>query len=218
MIYDKPSAEDPIRQGDIFRWIPSTELSLATMACVDKDGKELERTSWNSLVPLSPGKELYVLVPVRAFYAIAVSQDCDAVRSQYITFCEIRPFMDVQGGDPPKDAKGWMNLLTKQARVNWKWFYLPPDDALGFAQKMAVDFRSVTKVDRVELESLLSQLRVGRLNEIALAHFRERISDFFRRYAYNEWYPLDHAELQAYVRGCGDVEPVYDWQKPKTGA
>lgn len=32
--------------------------------------------------------------------------------------------------------------------------------------------------------------RIGTLNKVANEHFREALSHFFRRYAYNEWYPL----------------------------
>jgi hypothetical protein len=55
-------------------------------------------------------------------------------------------------------------------------------------------------------------MRVGSLNETAEAHFRERLGEFWRRFAYDEWYSLSAEELQAY---CADREGVtpYPWQK-----
>lgn len=212
MIYCFPSKEEPIRQGDIFRWIPSVDLSLSKMACLDEENNPDEK-DWKSLVPFAPESSILVLVPVRPVLGIVASQDCDSARGKDITFCEIRPFTSFEKSDNPK---GWMKIITQHARQNWKWFYLPPDDRLGFKEKMAVDFRLVTKVDRLELESLCALLRVGRLNDVALAHFRERISDFFRRYAYNEWYPLNTEELAEYQKDKKvTVDPVYEWQRPK---
>jgi len=75
---------------------------------------------------------------------------------------------------------------------------------------MAVDFTVTLRVPRAELEELRS-LRRGRLNPVADEHFRERIAEFFRRYPYDEWYPLNQEELEAYRREYPDTPP-FPWQ------
>ncbi|MBM4082926.1 MAG: hypothetical protein FJ278_24680 [Planctomycetes bacterium] len=57
-----------------------------------------------------------------------------------------------------------------------------------------MDFMVTIRVPLQDLAALRS-LRKGRLNPIADEHFRERIAEFFRRYPYDEWYPLDQREF-----------------------
>ncbi len=139
------------------------------------------------------------------------TQDCDASRSRDITLCEIRGFREVEGkSKDTSSAKSWKNLITQQARINQKWFYLPPDDKVGFIDKMAVDFMVTLRVPRADLGDL-RELRRGRLNTIADEHFRERIGEFFRRYPYDEWYSLDQDELKAYTSEYPGTKP-FSWQ------
>ncbi|WP_155996384.1 hypothetical protein [Verrucomicrobium sp. 3C] len=49
------------------------------------------------------------------------------------------------------------------------------------------------------------------MNGIADEHFRERIAEFFRRYPYDEWYPLNQDELQTYLEEYPDAKP-FPWQ------
>ena len=55
---------------------------------------------------------------------------------------------------------------------------------------------------------------VGCLVVIAEAdeHFRERLAEFFRRYPYDEWYPLEKAEFAEYKKSYPETEPR-EWQK-----
>ena len=76
---------------------------------------------------------------------------------------------------------------------------------------MAVDFMVTLRVPRDELEDI-RDLRKGRLNEVADEHFRERISEFFRRYPYDEWYPLNSEELQAYTSEYPGTQ-AFHWQE-----
>ena len=111
--------------------------------------------------------EVTAVLPLRPVAAIVATQDCDAVRVQDITLCEIRPFRQVERKSLQTTApKKWKDLLTQHARINQKWFYLPPDNAIGFNDKMAVDFMVTLRVPRVELEAL-RDLRKGRLNSVA---------------------------------------------------
>lgn len=76
---------------------------------------------------------------------------------------------------------------------------------------MGVDFRITLRMTLEDLKKLL-RFRKGRLNDVADEHFRERLSEFFRRYPYDEWYPLNLEELNEYKKGNPDIE-LLPWQK-----
>lgn len=214
MIYVYPGVEEPIRQGDIFRWMPSIDFDLNELYAV-VDEKPV-KTTWKNLIDESPSTPRTVLVTAHPVYAIVVTQDCDAIRSPDITLCEIDAFIRVYpGAKTANNPKAWVSHITKHSRQNQKWFYLPSDPRIGFGDKMAVDFRSVTRVGREGLETLRSSMRVGRLNDTAYAHFRERVADFFRRYAYDEWYALDDQELEAYQKEKPEPVMPFPWQLKK---
>lgn len=212
MIYEYPDESVQIQQGDIFRGLPRVDVSLEKVVVV---GENEERVaSWADIA--QKGEPVNIIVPARPVIAIVASQDCDAVRSRDITLCEIREFRDVERKCKDTNSpKSWKNIITQQARVNQKWFYLSPDVRIGFSEKMAVDFRVTLRLPRQDLESLRS-LRKGRLNPVADDHFRERIAEFFRRYPYDEWYPLDTQEMEAYKTEYPDVKP-FAWQKSVDG-
>ena len=79
---------------------------------------------------------------------------------------------------------------------------------------MGVDFQDVFTVPRLDLEELRRQRR-GRLDGVAEAHFRERIAEFFRSYGYDEWYPLNREEFEAYERDHHGTVP-FPWQVAPT--
>ncbi|QOJ35218.1 MAG: hypothetical protein HRU82_09770 [Nitrospira sp.] len=207
MIYEYPTLSDPIRQGDIFIGLPRIDLSLSRVLVVKED--EPVEMSWSDIS--KSGEPVTALVGVRPVAAIVASQDCDVTNGRDVTLCEIREFRQVEGkAKETKTAKSWKNIITQHARINLKWFYLPPDVKVGFAEKMGVDFMITLRVPRADLNSLLS-LRKGRLNSIADEHFRERLSEFYRRYPYDEWYGLDKDELKTYVEDYPDITP-FPWQ------
>ena len=208
MIYEFPELTSPIRQGDIFVGLPRVDLSLEEIVLVDEVGERIAK--WEDLANHS--NPLNIIVPVRPVVSIVATQDCDANYSRDITLCEIRDFRNVERKS--KDTKSptkWKNILTQHARLNQKWFYLPPDEQLGFSDKMAVDFLVTLRIPREDLENLRS-LRRGRLNAVADEHFRERIGEFFRRYPYDEWYALDKDEMAAYSKEYPGSEP-FPWQQ-----
>lgn len=208
MIYEFPDMSMPIRQGDIFVSLPRVDLSLNKVLIFSEIGERFAK--WVEIAAV--GNPVNIIVPVRPVTAIVASQDCDALRSRDITLCEIRSFRDVERKSKDTTSpKSWKNLITQHARINQKWFYLPPDDRVGFSEKMAVDFMVTLRVPRAELEEL-RDLRKGRLNPLADEHFRERIGEFFRRYPYDEWYPLDQDELKAYMEEYPDTKP-FPWQE-----
>lgn len=212
MIYVFPSNEKPIRQGDVFTNIPRASVFLSEMMIVTAE--ETRIVSWATIA--SEGKRIKAILPVTPVFAIVATQDCDTMTSAEITLCEIRCFTQVEGkAKETRSPKKWQSIITQHARINQKWFYLPPDPKIGFTEMMAVDFRRTIRVPRKDLEAF-RDYRKGTLNSIARQHFRERIGQFFRRYPYNEWYPLDAEELQAYRRSKASiVEPIYPWQVDK---
>jgi hypothetical protein len=208
-IYEPIAAGEPIRQGDIFLRVPKIDFDLATLTIVRDQG--LQRVDWESI---EEDQSVQALVNVKSVMAIVISQDCDASRAEDISLCEIRPFHVVDGIDKNRaDApKKWIKLITQHARVNQKWYYLPPSPLAGIHERMAVDFRIPIRVGRENLEEMRSGHRHYRLNEVANAHFRERIAEFFRRYPYDEWYPLSVEEYQEYNKSQGgDIQP-FPWQ------
>lgn len=208
MIYEFPDLSAPLRQGDIFVGLPRVDFSLDRVIVANEGGECVAK--WAEIA--QQNDPVSIIVSVRPVAAIVATQDCDAVRSHDITLCEIRRFLDVERKANEKtSAKGWKDILTQHARINQKWFYLPPDTKVGFIEKMAVDFMVTLRVPRMELEGLRN-LRRGRLNPIADEHFRERISEFFRRYPYDEWYPLDQQEMKAYTNEYPDTKP-FPWQE-----
>ena len=209
MIYVLPSEKKPIRQGDIFTDIPRVSVALSEMPMVIEEDARI--IPWATIA--NEGKTVKAILPVTPVYAIVATQDCDTVTSVEITLCEIQPFVEVEGkAKEMKLPKKWQSIITQHARINQKWFYLPPDPRIGFTEKMGVDFRRTIRVPRMDLEDFKTH-RKGSLNPLAKQHFRERIGQFFRRYAYNEWYSLEAEELEAYEknRHC-KVEPRYPWQ------
>ncbi|MCK4831027.1 hypothetical protein KA005_85745 [bacterium] len=206
MIYEFPGQDEPIRQGDIFVRIPRFDFALQRIAVVKEDHPE--ETSWESVA--KEGGTISTIVQARPVTAIVISQNCDALRAPDINLCEVRDFREVERkSKETKKPKSWTGIIIQQARLNQKWFYLPPDEKIGFTEKMGVDFMVTIRVPRIDLEAL-RHLRKGCLNEIATAHFRERIAEFYRRYPYDEWYPLNKEEMEAYQTDYPDAKP-FPW-------
>jgi hypothetical protein len=183
------------------------------MILQDENGEKVVK--WEDIASENFAHKIMIsAIPVKA---IVITQDCDATRSRDITLCEIRQFRDVERlSKDTKSAKGWKNILTQHARVNQKWFYLPPDTNVGFDDKMGVDFLVTISIPLKDLIDL-KYLRRGRLNQLAYEHFRERLSEFFRRYPYDEWYPLDEQELIEYQKEYPGT-PSFPWQKDTPNA
>jgi hypothetical protein len=212
VIYDFPASSSPIRQGDIFQGIPRVELSLGEISVIN-ERNEVEALAWEAV--RTRAEPVTAVLAVRPVWAIVMSQDCDTVRAPDLTLCEIKRFGDVVRVPEPTTPKKWTSLIISQATANWKWFYLPPNAQLGFAERMAADFLATIRVPRQGLEGAV-HLRRGRLNEVADEHFRERLADFYRRYPYNEWYPFSKDEFSAYREGHPQESSIvlpYGWQK-----
>lgn len=213
MIYDFPSTDEPIRQGDIFIGVPKVDIDFASgLPTLSPLEGEVEKIPWEDIV--RSGESTPAVLPVAPALAIVASQDCDARWAADITLCEIKEFSQIEKnyGEISK-LKKRVNFVTRQSCINLKWFYLPSDERIPFKKNMCVDFLSTINLPHEELESLIG-LRKARLKLVAYDHFKERIAHFFRRYAYNEWYPLNKEEMQSYAKEHA-LEPSdwYPWQK-----
>jgi hypothetical protein len=89
------------------------------------------------------------------------------------------------------------------------------DEAEQFQVSRAGSMVTV-RLRRVDLEALRSHPS-GRLNTTAgehfREHFRERISEFYRRYPYDEWCALNPQEFEAYKAKYPDTTPFSGQKK-----
>jgi len=208
MIYCYPSQNTEIKQGDIFVGLPWFDFSMDKIKILNS--KEVNDVNWSDVVGTNEAVD--ALLTVRPVTAIVANQDCDNIRAKYITLCAILPFDEVFSKKTGTiTQRDFIKVTTKHDRINLKWFYLPNDNKIGFTQKMAVDFFATIRVQRVELEQLRN-FRKGTLNDTAGEHFREKLSEFYRRYPYNEWYPLDKDEFLIYKKDHPEAKP-YSWQR-----
>ncbi len=212
MIYESVQIDDPIRQGDIFSNVPRVDLSLADIVVVDDD--DSRQTTWRDLVlEGSATQGVAAVLPVKAVTAIVITQDCDAVRGKYLSLCQMDEYLPSVGQkDPPRNPKKWQSLIVEQARTNPRLIYFPAAPERGINERMAVDFRVILRLPRTDLEALREN-RIGRLNPTATEHFRETLAHFFRRYAFNEWYPLTQEEFEEYAKERREPIEPYPWQK-----
>jgi len=211
MIYDYPSQDEPIKQGDIFLGIPKVELEFSGGLPVLTETNEPEKIPWEDIV--KSGLTTTSVLSVLPVPAIVASQDCDARWGDSITLCEIREFSQVEKNAATAKPTSMVRIITRHARWKLKWFYLSPEKTIGFDKRMCVDFFSTIRVPRQDLEELI-ELRKARLKPVACDHFRERIAHFYQRYAYNEWYPLNKEEMEIYSKDLPlDPSDWYDWQK-----
>lgn len=215
MIYEIPPPDSPISQGDIFRGVPRVEISLDALSVLEED-EQLEQKAWKDILSASDPHQpptVTAILPIKPVLAIVITQNCDAARGHSLSLCEIDSFLtEKEKAQPPTNAKKWQSKIVKDIRQIPRLFYLPADQSIGIDEKKAVDFRSVLRVTRTDLEAMRDH-RIGRLNHVATEHFRESLAQFFRRYPVNEWYPLTKEEFEAYALEAKpeEVEP-YPWQ------
>lgn len=215
MIYEAPSFDAPIQQGDIFRGIPRIEISLGALSVLEEDD-QLEKKAWKDILSVNkPAKSETVIavLPIKPVLAMVITQNCDATRGHSISLCEIDSYLtEKEKANPPTTPKKWQSKIMEDIRKIPRLFYLPADESVGIGERMAVDFRSVLRVHRTDLEAMREH-RIARLNDVATEHFRETLAQFFRRYPVNEWYPLTREEFEAYAESKKPelVEP-YPWQ------
>ncbi len=193
MIYEPISLEDDLRQGDLFCNLPFVYFNLDELS-VFNDESSFEQTSWADLIK----NEIHILASVEKTYAIILSQDCDCLRNEFISLCIISEW-----NKKYTSSKKWMKEIIKLNKFSPSKMYLPPDISFNIEKKMYADFSLIFHIDRENLENL-KNLRICRLNEDAMEHFREKVAYYFHRYAFDEFYPLDKDEMDQYEKTRGE--------------
>lgn len=212
MIYVPVDPAEPIRQGDIFRHVPRVDMRLSELP-VYGESNSITAAAWKDIVSNAKNADaVSAVLAVKPVMAIVITQDCDASRGYSISLCQVDGYLEAMNQTEPKNSKKWQSMIIARARTNPRFFYLPKDTSHQIEERKVADFRLVLPVPRSDLESM-RDLRVGRLNDTALGHFRESLANFFRRYAYNEWYPLTKDELVEYSAAIEEPVPPFDWQK-----
>ena len=210
MIYEKVPPECPIRQGDIFVMLPQPILpDPKNITCISQEDGNIYATTWDSVA--GQPKKL-IAMPVVTSMGIVATQNCDAFRKPLITFFKVDQYDSVSKEALNANVVKRIKFLTQSSRLRLAWLYLPKDSSCGFDQKMAVSFLEPFQVHRSFLEPQISLYRKCRLTKVAYEHYRERIAQFYRRYPYNEWYPLDRDEFKAYKEEYPEAE-AYSWQE-----
>jgi hypothetical protein len=210
LIYVTRDDAADVYQGDIYASVPFVHLSLSEP--VFFTSPNAAPATWSSCVAAVANGDIIASVPLRASLAMVISQDCDAARDDsFVTLCEVDDFRRVHPdiGDRTS-ADQLQKQITKVSKIVLRWFYLPIDtDRPDLNRKNAADFRVTTRLTVRDLRTLH---RVAGLNETAREHLRHRIAYFFQRYAVDEWYALDAAELRAYRRDGHPDTAAFEWQ------
>lgn len=89
MIYDFPTSDAAIRQGDIFVGLPRVEVSLRQIPVITEDGRQ-RLAQWREII--QSGQPVTAVFAMRPVAAIVATQDCDTLRAPDVTLCEIRKF------------------------------------------------------------------------------------------------------------------------------
>ncbi len=209
MIYEFTFSDSTIRQGDIFYPLPKLYTGLNKLFKFN-NANELEETTWENEKDTIP---FNTITRVETTWGIVASQDCDAARSPSISFFKIDTLESISKPQLPSNPEKAIKTLLKKCREANKWFYLPIDQTIGFHERMAIDFQNIFQIESEFLTNNIHFLRKGRLNAEADEHYRESIAQFFRRYPYDEWYPLSKDEFELYSKSSDEHIEPRNWQK-----
>lgn len=213
MYYEYPPSSDEIGQGDIFLDIPRVGFSFSELTVLEEGRQNPVSLTWEEIV--DDKKDVAAVLGIDSVPAIVATQSCDAQRKEHITLCEIvkmpeiKTFENYETWSPKKRATELVHQNRKMPGI----FILSPDEKIGFSGRMVVDLSSTIRVYREDLKNFIAK-RKGRLKKFACEHFREKLSHFFHRYAWDEWYVLNKEEVDAHPR-YSSVESgrLYDHQK-----
>ncbi len=213
MIYEPVPTDSRICQGDIFCDVPRVDFKLSSLPTISSDETGARQITWLDALKESEGGAVSAILSITPVSAIVITQNCDAGRGRDLCLCQIDEFLAAVGQETaPKNDEKWQSLITRTAREMPRMFYLPPAELPGFKTAMAADLRTILRVPREDLEDLRVN-RACRLNSTASEHFREVLAHFFRRYAYNEWYPLTKAQFDAYASKLREQIEPYPHQR-----
>ena len=202
MIYEPVSLSDDLRQGDIFVGLPFSYFDLDALF-VYTDESNFGEVSWKDLTK----EDIQILADTEKVYGIILSQDCDCLREDYISLIVVSEWKK----DYAKSKK-WMEEIIKLNRSSPSKMYIPPDDNFKINKKMHIDFSQIFNLKRENLINI-KNLRLCRLNGEAMDHFREKLSFYFHRYAFDEFYPLDKEQMNSYEKWRKEKYMRRDYQR-----
>ncbi len=164
MIYNAPTHDDPLDQGDIVR-----ECPLASIDAFDSDA--VEET------PVGLSFE----------WCLVMTQTCDLAqkKSSRVTVPVVAPAAQLVASGELKEAtiRGQIRL----ARA-FGWYFLPADEELGLPE-LIVDFRQLHTVSREILETLCRDgHRKARLRTPFREHLAKHFADTYSRIGLPEPY------------------------------
>jgi hypothetical protein len=210
--------DDPLAQGDIFDNLIFFNIGSekVSQAVTDGDDVRIKELELGSYVPDGSNTIKNIIVDGIISKGIIISQNCDAFRTKYISFCQIKPLKEID--NEYNQTKKTIDYLTRKYRCKEKYFYLPMANFTE-EEKMAVDFSRIYQIERTSLEKM-KEKRLIRLGEFPMSHFRKKLSNYFERFAYDEWYVLDKSEFDTYKEDrkkeiSGEEENLikpYPWQ------
>lgn len=215
MFYEFPTPSEMIKQGDIFINIPYVAFSFSKeLSILDLEkGEKPTSITWEEIVDNK--QDVAAILGINSVPAIVATQTCDVQRKDYITLCEIVELSKIPAFEKHETelTKTIAKKLIRHNREMPGIFYLPSDENIGFSTRMAVNFSSTIRLFREDLQKFTAN-RKGRLNKTGYEHFREKLSHFFHRYAWDEWYILNKEEIDTHERYSKlKVNQRYDYQK-----
>lgn len=199
--YKTPSTEDDLNQGDIFISLPFVQLESKIVTQMIESDNELKDIDISSYVPDEDQKTDLVVASIIWKPGIIISQNCDATREEYLSFCEIRKLEDIDKDYAQiihKTIERKIDYLSrKEYQHQFKYFYLLQDQGIFDGNKMAVDFRRIYQVKK-EIIDALKNKRTIKLGGRSLDHFRSKLGNYFKRFAYDGWYVLNKEEYDIF--------------------
>lgn len=145
MIYEYPDVAALIRQGDIFVGLPRVEVSLGRIPVMEEDGSQTHR-DWREIAALH--EEVTAILPVRPslrWWRHRIAMRRTPETSRYVRSARSGKSSESQPKRlPPRSGR----TSSPSTHINQKWFYLPPDERIGFTDKIAVNFMVTLRVPR----------------------------------------------------------------------
>lgn len=186
--YKKPIDTDDIQQGDIFKDLPFTELSLDEMVIYNDEEPQISIKSWEQV---KDNPQVITSVKILKKTGIVITQDCDNLRNDFISLAlvtELTTLSEINRTPPRTDLKWTEYIKGLHKRYNYRIFYLPENIRYSIRERMCVDLDVIFQLPKDNLLARRTQLRKAKLGEESIMHFRDNLSKYFTRYANNEWY------------------------------
>lgn len=222
--YIEATKGEEIEQGDIFLGLPFFEMDSSEIYRMKESSERVYKPIRTNLEDIDFKEESEVtnmLINAKIRPSIVITQNCDLDRADgYISYCAIRKYADFDKTQLKTPLSGkQLNTIVRQSDEQRKYFYLPQEDN-DFPDRMAVDFSLIGHIKK-DVAKRLIEKRKFRLNDLALEHFKVKLSFYFKKYAYNRWYVLDKDEFAEYYNHCSKSDSPeelsgispFPWQK-----